>query len=252
MTALLRADLRARALGAARPATLRPARRAAWPAPAGARGRRRHRRRPRGARARRRRPGRGGGQHAGRHRLPAAGVDLRPAGRCPGGLHRRPAARARRRAADRARPRRPRSPHRRRARPDRHLPQVSVENAAPHPLERGRVDRQVGLGVRALDALVPVGRGQRVGIFAGSGVGKSTLLSMIARGSEATISSSPWSASVVARSASSWRTTSAPRAWPARSSWSPPPTPRRSSGCARPSWPPASRSGSATPGATSC
>src|SRR4051794_4627749 len=68
------------------------------------------------------------------------------------------------------------------------LPLVSVENSAPHPLERARVDRQVGLGVRALDALVPVGRGQRVGIFAGSGVGKSTLLSMIARGGEAAVS----------------------------------------------------------------
>ncbi len=69
-----------------------------------------------------------------------------------------------------------------------HLPMVSVENRAPHPLHRGRVDRQVGLGVRALDALVPAGRGQRLGIFAGSGVGKSTLLSMVARGTEATVS----------------------------------------------------------------
>jgi flagellum-specific ATP synthase len=69
-----------------------------------------------------------------------------------------------------------------------HLPTVTVENTAPHPLQRQRVDRQVGLGVRALDSLVPVGRGQRVGIFAGSGVGKSTLLSMIARGSEAAVS----------------------------------------------------------------
>ena len=68
------------------------------------------------------------------------------------------------------------------------LPQVPVENSAPHPLERARIDRQVGLGVRALDALVPAGRGQRVGIFAGSGVGKSTLLSMIARGTEAQVS----------------------------------------------------------------
>jgi flagellum-specific ATP synthase len=54
------------------------------------------------------------------------------------------------------------------------LPRVAVENTAPHPLHRQRVDRQVG-------------RGQRVGIFAGSGVGKSTLLSMIARGSEAQV-----------------------------------------------------------------
>jgi flagellum-specific ATP synthase len=69
-----------------------------------------------------------------------------------------------------------------------HLPLVPVENGAPHPLQRGRVDSQVGLGVRALDSLVTAGRGQRVGIFAGSGVGKSTLLSMIARGTEAQIS----------------------------------------------------------------
>jgi flagellum-specific ATP synthase len=68
-----------------------------------------------------------------------------------------------------------------------HLPTVPVENTAPHALRRGRVDRQVGLGVRALDALVPCGRGQRVGIMAGSGVGKSTLLSMIARGSDAAV-----------------------------------------------------------------
>ena len=46
----------------------------------------------------------------------------------------------------------------------------------------------LSLGVRALDTLVPVGRGQRLGIFAGSGVGKSSLLSMIARGSEAQVS----------------------------------------------------------------
>ena len=69
-----------------------------------------------------------------------------------------------------------------------HLPKVPVENRAPNPLQRGRVDRQVGLGVRALDTLVPAGRGQRVGIFAGSGVGKSTLLSMVARGTDAAVS----------------------------------------------------------------
>src|SRR5690348_13554353 len=68
------------------------------------------------------------------------------------------------------------------------LPQVPVEAAPPPALSRSRVDRQVGLGVRALDALVPCGRGQRLGIMAGSGVGKSTLLSMIARGTEAAVS----------------------------------------------------------------
>jgi flagellum-specific ATP synthase len=69
-----------------------------------------------------------------------------------------------------------------------HLPQVPVENTAPPALDRARITQQVGLGVRALDALVPCGRGQRVAIMAGSGVGKSTLLSMIARGTDASMS----------------------------------------------------------------
>ncbi|HET7327454.1 MAG TPA: FliI/YscN family ATPase [Nocardioidaceae bacterium] len=65
---------------------------------------------------------------------------------------------------------------------------VTVDNAAPAALARTRVDAQVGLGVRALDTLIPCGRGQRLGIMAGSGVGKSTLLSMVARGTEASVS----------------------------------------------------------------
>jgi flagellum-specific ATP synthase len=69
-----------------------------------------------------------------------------------------------------------------------HLPRVSVENAAPNAMTRKRITEQLGLGVRALDALVPCGRGQRIGILAGSGVGKSTLLSMVARGTEARVS----------------------------------------------------------------
>ena len=68
------------------------------------------------------------------------------------------------------------------------LPRVPVENDAPEALSRSLVDRQFGLGVRALDALVPCGRGQRMSIMAGSGVGKSTLLSMVARGTEAAVS----------------------------------------------------------------
>ncbi len=67
------------------------------------------------------------------------------------------------------------------------LPHVCVDAAAPHPLRRDRVDRAISMGVRALDTLTPIGRGQRMGIFAGSGVGKSTLLSMIARGSSAQV-----------------------------------------------------------------
>jgi len=69
-----------------------------------------------------------------------------------------------------------------------HLPRVPVEHTAPAALSRPRIDHQLGLGVRALDSLVPCGRGQRIGIMAGSGVGKSSLLSMVARGTDAEVS----------------------------------------------------------------
>jgi flagellum-specific ATP synthase len=65
---------------------------------------------------------------------------------------------------------------------------VSVTATPPPALSRPVIDTQIGLGVRALDALVPCGRGQRLGIMAGSGVGKSSLLSMIARGTDAAVS----------------------------------------------------------------
>ena len=57
----------------------------------------------------------------------------------------------------------------------------------PDALTRPRISERVGLGVRALDTLVPCGRGQRLGIFAGSGVGKSSLLGMIARSTTADV-----------------------------------------------------------------
>jgi flagellum-specific ATP synthase len=59
--------------------------------------------------------------------------------------------------------------------------------APPSALSRPRISERVGLGVRALDTLVPCGRGQRLGIFAGSGVGKSSLLGMVARSTSASI-----------------------------------------------------------------
>ena len=64
---------------------------------------------------------------------------------------------------------------------------VPLEHEAPGILDRQRIDTQLGLGVRVLDTMTPVGRGQRLGLFAGSGVGKSSLLSMIARGSTADV-----------------------------------------------------------------
>ncbi|MFA6507391.1 MAG: FliI/YscN family ATPase [Treponemataceae bacterium] len=58
---------------------------------------------------------------------------------------------------------------------------------APDPLKRKRIRERVATGVRAIDGLLPVGKGQRLGIFAGSGVGKSTLLGMIARNTNADV-----------------------------------------------------------------
>jgi len=62
-----------------------------------------------------------------------------------------------------------------------------VDRPAPDPLGRARVSRPLPLGVRAIDGLLTVGEGQRVGLFAGSGVGKSTLLGQIARQTEADV-----------------------------------------------------------------
>lgn len=64
---------------------------------------------------------------------------------------------------------------------------ASVEGHVPNPLQRARIQHQLVTGIRAIDCFTPLGRGQRVGIFAGSGVGKSTLLGMIARRSDADI-----------------------------------------------------------------
>ena len=62
-----------------------------------------------------------------------------------------------------------------------------AETGIPNPLRRARIQHRLTTGVRAIDAFVPLGQGQRVGIFAGSGVGKSTLLGMIARRSSADV-----------------------------------------------------------------
>ena len=62
-----------------------------------------------------------------------------------------------------------------------------VENLPPNPLTRRRISEVLSLGVKSIDGLLTVGRGQRIGIFAGSGVGKSTLMGMIARNTKADI-----------------------------------------------------------------
>ncbi|WP_105618059.1 flagellar protein export ATPase FliI [Vallitalea okinawensis] len=63
----------------------------------------------------------------------------------------------------------------------------SISNSAPHPLKRKPIDETLNMGVKAMNGLITIGKGQRVGIFAGSGVGKSTLLGMLARDSSADV-----------------------------------------------------------------
>ncbi len=63
--------------------------------------------------------------------------------------------------------------------------EVPVDGSAPLPLARAPIREPLGCGIRAVDAFVTCGRGQRMGIFGGSGVGKSTLLGMMARGTAA-------------------------------------------------------------------
>ncbi len=64
---------------------------------------------------------------------------------------------------------------------------AEVAGTPPSSLHRRRVTEPLGVGVRAIDGLLSVGKGQRVGIFAGSGVGKSTVLGMIARNTAADV-----------------------------------------------------------------
>lgn len=64
---------------------------------------------------------------------------------------------------------------------------VTTDGRVPNPMTRQRISEPLGLGVRAIDSVLPCGRGQRIGIFAGSGVGKSSLLGMMARGTQADV-----------------------------------------------------------------
>jgi ATP synthase in type III secretion protein N len=71
--------------------------------------------------------------------------------------------------------------------PTRGLQPWAVERDPPDPLDRERVMEHIAFGVRAIDGLLTIGKGQRVGLFAGSGVGKSTLMGQIARNCEAEV-----------------------------------------------------------------
>lgn len=65
------------------------------------------------------------------------------------------------------------------------LPRVDADRQPPESLDRPPIDQPLQTGVRALDMMLTCGLGQRLGIFAGSGIGKSTLLGMLARGTAA-------------------------------------------------------------------
>ena len=62
-----------------------------------------------------------------------------------------------------------------------------VKSIPPNAQSRARVDQKMALGVKAIDVFAPCARGQRLGVFAGSGVGKSTIMSMLARGADADV-----------------------------------------------------------------
>lgn len=68
-----------------------------------------------------------------------------------------------------------------------HGKEYPVEAPSPDPMKRKIIDEVLPLGVKAVDGLITVGKGQRIGIFAGSGVGKSTLMGMFARNTRADI-----------------------------------------------------------------
>ena len=64
---------------------------------------------------------------------------------------------------------------------------IPLDHPAPAPFDREPIREALGTGVRAIDGVLPVGRGQRIGIFGGSGVGKSTLIGMMTRNSDADV-----------------------------------------------------------------
>ncbi len=67
------------------------------------------------------------------------------------------------------------------------LPLAELDLSMPHPLKRERITETFETGIKAIDTFTPLGRGQRLGIFAGSGVGKSTLMGMMASKAEADV-----------------------------------------------------------------
>lgn len=69
----------------------------------------------------------------------------------------------------------------------KHLPHVPLQHKPVNPLMRKPISEPLDVGIRAINAILPIGRGQRLGLFAGSGVGKSVLLGMMTRFTEADV-----------------------------------------------------------------
>ena len=91
------------------------------------------------------------------------------------------------------------------------LVRVPVDRAPPPALTRRPVSAPMATGVRAIDGLMTLGVGQRIGLFAGSGVGKSTLLGAIARGTTADVVRGGARRRAWPRRANSWSIPSAKR-----------------------------------------
>ncbi len=112
----------------------------------------------------------------------------------------------------------------------------ALDREAPLALERTPIREPLGCGIRAIDAFLTCGRGQRVGIFGGSGVGKSTLIGMMARNTNADLTVLGADRRTRTRSGRTARTRSAKKAGDAPWSSSPLPTRIRCSAFA-PDWP---------------
>ena len=129
---------------------------------------------------------------------------------------------------------------------------AEISGTPPSALLRKRIEEPLGMGVKSIDGLLTCGKGQRVGIFSGSGVGKSTILGMIARNTSADVNVIGLVGERGKEVRDSSSATSARKACAARWSSSRPAISRRSCASRRPTSRPASPSSSAIAGSTSC
>ncbi len=101
-----------------------------------------------------------------------------------------------------------------------------IQGKPSNPMTRPRISRPLQIGVKAIDGLLTVGKGQRIGIFSGSGVGKSTLMGMIARNVKADVNVIALVGKEGARSSTSSAVTSARKAQSVPCLWWRPPSSR--------------------------